>query len=138
MVNNNVQHTIKCDLCHKEFRLTRDVLKEEQVTLIKEGLEPHEVLLTYLYCPICGKRYPVIMDDERTLPILEKMRRILAKQVKLAKAGKPANPELAQKRQKLNWKLDFARQKLAEKYNESFYQLEDGTMEQLDYRYHAR
>lgn len=138
MVNKNTEHTVKCDLCNREFRLTKDVLKEEQVTLQKEGMKPHEVTVTFLTCPICGKRYPVIVDDETTLPLLEKLRNILLKQVKQTKRGFNPSAELAKKRQQLNWKLDFKRQKLAEKYNESFYQLEDGTLEQLDYRYHAR
>lgn len=135
---NATEHTIECDLCHREFRLVKDVVKEERVTLMKEGLEPHEVILTYLYCPCCGKRYPVIMDDEDTLPVLAKLRAVLAKILRETKAGFKAKPELVQKQKKLNRKLDFRRQKLAEKYYQSFYQLEDGTMEQLDYRYHAR
>lgn len=138
MVNKKLEHTIRCDLCHKEFRLSKDVLKEEWVTLNKDGLEPHTVLLTYLYCPMCGKRYPVIMDDNSTLPLLEKLRAILAKQVKQSKAGFNLNSQLEKKRKELNRKLDFGRQKLAEKYYQSFYQLEDGTQEQLEYRYHAR
>lgn len=138
MVNKKIDHTIKCDLCDREFRLTKDVLKEEQVTLQKEDMKPHEVTLTSLTCPFCGKRYPVIVDDETTLPLLKKLQTVLGKQVKQAKKGYNPSPELDRKRQQLNWKLDFKRQKLAEKYNGSFYQLEDGIMEQLDYRYHAR
>ena len=138
MVNKNPEHTIKCDLCGREFRLTKDVLKEEQVTLQKEGMKPHNVTITFLTCPICGKRYPVIMDDATTLPLLKKLQTVLGKQVKQTQRGFKLSPELARKRQQLNWKLDFKRQKLAEKYNESFYQLEDGTLVQLDYRYHVR
>lgn len=138
MVNKKLEHTIKCDLCHREFHLTKDVLKEEQVTLYQEGLDPHEVHLTYLYCPICGKRYPVIMDDKNTLPLLEKLRNVMAKQVKQVKRGFNPNTQLEKKCKELNRKLDFKRQKLAEKYNGSIYQLENGLMEQLDYRYHAR
>lgn len=110
MVTKKPEHTIKCDLCHGKFRLTKDVLKEEQVTLHQEGLDPHEVRLTYLYCPLCGKRYPVIMDDETTLPLLEKLRKVLAKQVKLARKGAPKSAELERKHKDLNWKLDFRRQ----------------------------
>lgn len=138
MVNKKTEHTIKCDLCHREFQLTKEVLKEEQVTLNQEGLEPHEVRLTYLYCPLCGKRYPVILDDESTLPLLEKLRSVMAKKFKQVKRGFNPNPQLERKRRELNRKLDFKRQKLAEKYNGSTYQLENGLMEQLDYRYHAR
>lgn len=138
MVKKQIPHTVKCDLCHRDFNLTKDVVKEEQVTLHQEGLEPHEVRLSYLYCPLCGKRYPVIMDDETTLPLLEKLRNVMAKQVKQARNGFPQNPQLEKKRKELNRKLDFRRQKLAEKYNGSIYQLENGLMEQLDYRYHAR
>lgn len=133
-----LEHAVKCALCHKEFNLSSNVLKEKQVTLHQEGLEPHEVQLTYLYCPMCGKRYPVIMDDETTLPLLEKLRNILTKQVKQYKNGFPQNSQLEKKRRELNNKLDFRRQKLAVKYNGSLYQLGNGLMEQLDYRYHAR
>ena len=138
MVNNKTEHTIKCDLCDREFRLRKDVLKEEQVTLTNEGVKPHDVMVTFLTCPICGKQYPVIVDDETTLPLLKKLQTVVSKQIKQAKKGFSPSPELARKRQQLNWKLDFRRQKLAEKYNGSFYQLEDGTLVQLDYRYHAR
>lgn len=135
---NPTDHTIKCDLCSREFRLTKDVLKEEQVTLHKEGLDPHEVTATFLTCPICGKRYPVIVDDKTTLPLLSKLRDFLGKQVKQAQKGFKLSPKQENKRKEINRKLDFKRQELAKKYNESFYQLEDGTWEQLDYRYHAR
>lgn len=138
MVNNKTKHTIKCDLCHREFPLTRDILKEEQVTLYQEGLEPHEVRLTYLLCPLCGKRYPVIMDDATTLPLLDKLRGLMSRLGKQVEKGFQPNPSLEKKRKELNRKLDFKRQKLAEKYNGSFYQLENGLMQQLDYRYHAR
>ena len=138
MVNKKIEHTVKCDLCQKEFRITPESVKEEQVTLHMEGLDPHEVCLTYLYCPLCGKRYPVIMDDESTLPLLEKLRWVMAKQAKQAKGGFLPNPKLERKRKELYRKLDFRRRKLAEKYNGSFYQLENGLMEQLEYRYHAR
>ena len=138
MVYKKTEHTIKCDLCRKEFQLTKDVLKEEQVTLYKGGLGPHEVRLTFLYCPLCGKCYPVIMDDESTLPLLDKLQKVTAKQFKQVKRGFSPNPQLEKKRRELNRKLDFKRHQLAEKYIGSTYQLENGLMEQLDYRYHAR
>lgn len=134
VVNNN--HTIKCDLCHVEFRLERHHLKEVQVTLSKEGFAPHEATLTFLECPRCGKRYIVVMDDEKTLALAEKLRSIAVKQYKLVKMGKPS-AALEDKYKAANWKLNFTRQKLAEKYFGSTYQLE-GVLEQLDYRHQAR
>jgi hypothetical protein len=50
--------------------------------------------------------------------------------------GKPS-AELEKKYKNAEWKLGFARQKLAEKYYGSLYQLGD-TTEQLDYRYRTR
>ena len=129
---------IKCDICGREFVLNRNVLIEQEITLQKEDLKPHKVRVTFLTCPCCGKEYPVIVDDETTLPLLDKLQVVLAKQVKQVKRGFTPSPELARKKQQLNWKLDFKRQKLAEKYNGSFYQLEDGTLVQLDYRYRTR
>lgn len=127
---------IECDLCKGHFNLTRDLLSEVPVILEKEGFAPHEVVLTFLECPACGKRYIVIMDDAKTLALAEKLRTITLKQYKAAKMGKPSS-SLEEKYRDAKWKLDFNRQKLAEKYYGSFYQLE-GTTEQLDYRYHAR
>lgn len=131
-------NTIICDLCSKEFKATKDSLKDEHIVLYKEGLDPHEVILTVLTCPNCGKSYPVIMDDETTLPVLERVRNVALKRVKQVRKGFIPKPELDAKYRELSRKLDFKRHKLAEKYNESFYQLEDGTMVQLDYRYHVR
>lgn len=136
MVNNN-KHIIECDLCHGEFTLTPDLLKDEQVTLEKEGLSPHEVTITFLLCPHCGKRYVVIVDDAKTLVLRDKLINIRSKINKLARMGK-TSAEYAKKFKDANWKLDFYRRKLAEKYYLSFYQLEDGTKEQLDFRYQAR
>ena len=127
---------IECDLCKGHFNLTRDLLKEVSVILEKEGFAPHEVVLTFLECPICGKRYIVIMDDAKTLALAEKLRNITLRQYRAAKLGKPSS-KLEEKYRDAKWKLNFNRQKLAEKYYGSFYQLE-GTTEQLDYRYHAR
>lgn len=50
---------------------------------------------------------------------------------------KPVHQKLQEKYTKLNRKLDFRRQKLAEKFNGALYQSEGDTI-QLDYRYHAR
>ena len=46
-----------CDLCHHQFQVSRDTLKEENVTLEKDSLS-HDVVLTYLRCPNCGKDTP--------------------------------------------------------------------------------
>lgn len=133
VVQNNI---IRCDLCKGEFRLERRHLKEEQVTLHKEGFAPHEVTLTFLECPRCGKRYIVVIDDVKTAAMADKLRAIATKQYKLAKAGKPSS-ELEKKYKAAQWRLDFYRQNLAEKYYGSSYQLGD-SLEQLDYRYRTR
>jgi hypothetical protein len=125
-----------CDLCHHQFKVSRDTLKEENVTLEKDGLA-HDVVLTYLCCPGCGKRYPVVMDDQTTLNLLEELRPIVAKRMKQAKRGYNLSPALTKKVEKLTWKLNFKRQQLAERFNGALYQSEGDTI-QLDYRYHAR
>lgn len=133
---NKPNTTIECDLCKGTFKLAPKHLREVQVTLEKEGLPAHEVILTFLECPICGKRYIVTMDDAKTQTLADKLRGITLKQYKAAKLGKPS-AKLEEKYRDAKWKLGFNRQKLAEKYYGSFYQLE-GTTEQLDYRYRTR
>lgn len=125
-----------CDICHHQFQVSKDTLKEESITLEKDG-QTHDVVLTYLYCPNCGKRYPVIMDDETTLPILHELKDALMRRVRFASKGNPIPKKLDEKYKKLNKKLDFRRQQLAEKFNGSFYQTDEGK-EQLEYRYHVR
>lgn len=125
-----------CDICHYQFQVSRDNLKEENVTLEKDGLA-HDVVLTYLCCPSCGKRYPVIMDDADTLPILRELKGCMMRRMKFYGKQKPVPQKLQEKYTKLNRKLDFRRQQLAEKFNGAFYQSEGDTI-QLDYRYHAR
>ena len=127
---------VTCDICHKDFALTKDFLEEKRVTLEKEGLEPTEVVLTVLTCPHCGKYYTVILDDEETLGISEELRTIVAKEYKLQSKGKQSPEKLTRKHHKLRSKLSFKRHNLAEKFDGSFYQTEDGK-EQLDYHYHG-
>lgn len=125
-----------CDICHYQFQVSRDNLKEENVTLEKDGLA-HDVVLTYLRCPSCGKRYPVIMDDAETLPLLHELKDCMMRRMKFYGNQKPVPQKLQEKYTKLNRKLDFRRQQLAEKFNGALYQSEGDTI-QLDYRYHAR
>lgn len=125
-----------CDLCHHQFQVSRDTLKEENVTLEKDGLT-HDVVLTYLCCPSCGKRYPVVMDDAETLPLLRELKDCMVRRMKFYGKQKPVPQKLQEKYTKLNRKLDFKRHKLAEKFNGTLYQSEGDTI-QLDYRYHAR
>ena len=125
-----------CDICHQQFQVSRDTLKEETVILEKDGLT-HNVVLTYLRCSNCGKRYPVIMDDADTLPILRELKDCMIRRMKFYGNQKPVPQKLQEKYTKLNRKLDFKRQQLAEKFNGALYQSEGDTI-QLDYRYHAR
>lgn len=125
-----------CDICHYQFQVSRDNLKEENVTLEKDGLA-HDVVLTYLRCPSCGKRYPVIMDDAETLPLLHELKDCMMRRMKFYGNQKPVPQKLQEKYTKFNRKLDFKRHQLAEKFNGAFYQSEGDTI-QLDYRYHAR
>lgn len=128
-----------CDICKKQITLTKDTLKETRVCLEKpdDTVFSHEVLITELVCPHCGKSYPVVVDDETTLPILELLRAVMLKSNKYKAKGKRVPEKLGLKQEALCKKLDFKRHKLAEKYNGSFYQVGDHK-EQLDYRYHVR
>lgn len=132
--------TIRCDLCKKEFSLGRESLIEKKVNLYSDfemKSKPHEVLMTSLFCPHCGKNYPVIIDNEESLLILGELRETMSRRLKFASKGKPIPSKLNEKYKKLTRKLGIKRQKMAEIYNGSFYQTEDGK-EQLDYRYHVR
>ena len=121
-------NTTVCDLCKRQFNVTRDSLREETVVLHKvlgEGIETaHEVKLTFLKCPSCGKHYPVIMDDETTLPLLAELRETLGRRMKFACKGNAIPKKLYEKYKKLNKKLDFKRRQLAKKFNGALYQSE--------------
>lgn len=136
MENKMPNNTVKCDICHREFALEKNFLEEKKVTLEKEGLEPTEVTMTILTCPHCGKFYPVIVDDEETTGIVTELRGIVAKEYKAKSKNKTPAPKLVNRHQVLRRKLSFKRKILAGKFNESFYQTEDGK-EQLDYHYHV-
>ena len=132
-----IDNVVVCDICHKQFPISSEYLLEEHVTLHKDSGEEREVDLTYLKCPLCGKRYPVIMDDETTLPILKDLRTAAFQCMKHVSHTGKVPKKLEEKYKNLNWKLDFKRQELAKKFNGSLYQSEGETI-QLDYRYHAR
>lgn len=130
------ENICSCDICHRQIHLSTDTLKEEEVWLEKGDLK-YRVILTYLHCPYCGKRYPVVMDDEITLTILQELREVLARRMKFISKGKSIPQRLDEKYRRINQRLDFKRRKLAEEFNGSFYQTDEGK-QQLDYRYHVR
>lgn len=135
MLSNQPNSRITCDLCHKDFTLNRSYLKEKNVTLKKQDLKPKEVSLTTLVCPCCGKEYPVVVDDDTTLSMLKELRELYVRGMKYRSKNKEIPERLRNKQQRLTQKLGFNRRKLAEKYNKSYYQLEDGSRTQLDYCY---
>lgn len=129
---------IVCDICKREFQLTRSCVKEQEVMVeIRNCTEPYPVKMTFLQCPLCGKRYIVMLDDKETLEVFDELRGYMAKRLKFLKGGKEVPKKVDLKYRKLNKKLNFKRKQLSEKLYGSFYQTEDGK-EQLDYRYHGR
>lgn len=138
--NKPFDNKVVCDLCGYKFKLTPGVLKEEEVVLTKQKgalILTRPAVITYLICPSCGKRYPVIVDDSQTLPILEELKETLQRRMKYSRRGAVIPKKLETKYQRLNKKLDFKRQQLAEEFSGAVYQ-SDGNTIQLDYRYHAR
>ena len=129
-------NNITCDICHREVALTKDLLEEKEVVLEKAGVDPQNVVLTILTCPMCGKSYPVLMDDSETSAILEELKTVVQKQYKAQAKGIQPKAKVTRKQQSLRNKLNFKRQQLAKKFDGSFYQTEDGK-EQLDYHYHV-
>lgn len=125
-----------CNLCGAKFKVSKELLREENVRLDKDGLI-HDVVLTFIQCPVCGKHYPVIMDDYTTLPILQELQECMMKRVKCYEQRQAIPIRMSEKYNRLKRKLDFKRQQLAEKFDGAIYQL-DGDIIQLDYRYHAR
>lgn len=125
-----------CDICHKQFLITKSTLKEEEVWLEKASIK-YKAVLTFLQCPHCGKRYVVLLDDLDTCKLAEKARSLASKRIKQAKLGFSINPELSKKYYACIRKLNFKRQQLAKEFDGAFYQIEGDTI-QLDYRYHAR
>lgn len=130
-------NTVICDICHQDFALTKDFLEEKHVALEKEGLEPTEVTLTVLTCPHCGKHSTVIVDDEETAGIAAELKETVAREYKLQSKGKKPTGKLLRKHQDLHRKLNFKRKCLVEKFDGSFYQIEDGK-EQLEFCYHVQ
>ena len=141
MKNTAVQsNAVTCDLCHRRFQVSKETLKDKWVTLCMEKGSikiNHEVLMTFLCCPLCGKRYVVIVDDCDTLPILQELKEVMARKLKFSSKKKPIPQKLTEKYNRLNRKLDFKRQRLAKKFDGALYQSEGDTI-QLDYRYHTR
>lgn len=127
---------IFCDICKGEFNVSKETLREEKVSLEKDGTLT-DAVITFLQCPACGKIYPVIVDTCKSLTLLEKAREAYCKRVKYLHKHKPIPARLDERYKTLNQKLDFQRQQIAEKFNGAIYQL-DGDKIQLDYRYHAR
>lgn len=127
---------IECDICHSEFTVTPDTLREETVTLMQDGKEA-VCILTFLRCPICGKSYPVLLDDTETEKMAQELRACLARRMKYASKHKPIPDKLQNKLARLTKKLDFNRQRLAEKMSGAVYQFEGDTI-QLDYCYRAQ
>ena len=127
---------VVCDICHQDFVLTKGCLTENNVTLEKRGLEPKEVVLTTLECPCCGKQYPVIMDDEETMIILEKLTELHKRMLILQQKNRRVHAKMDQKYRALENKLRFKRKNLVSEYNKSFYQSADGK-QQLDLHYHG-
>lgn len=131
-----------CRLCHTSIPLSKfnlkEVLEEFNLDLIEGPEKTHLVKATFVTCLRCGKTYPVVVDDETTLPILEESVRVETQLQKYKAQGRPIPEKLRSKHRRLHNKLDFKRQQLALKYGQSFYQLEDGTLIQLDYCYQAQ
>ena len=127
---------VTCDLCKSEFTLTANRLKEEDIVLEKDGSQ-YPVKMTSLICPNCGKHYPVVIDDDATLPILSDVRACAVKRLRYLRKNKVVPVKLADKYRALNVKLGSKRRALAQELDGSFYQTEDGK-EQLDYRYHEQ
>ena len=93
--------------------------------------------MTFIQCPLCGKRYVALMDDEETLSVLAELRECFRRRLKFVSKSKPVPEKLEHKYKKLSHKLDLKRHKLAERFNGSFYHTDEGK-EQLDYRYRVR
>ena len=128
---------IKCDICRREFSLTKDCLSESKITLEKAGLDPKEVVLTVMECPCCGKSYPVTMDDAECLELVKDLTELHQHLIARYSKYNRVPPKMQKKYHAMEVKLGFKRKKLADEYTGSFYQSAEGK-QQLDYRYHVR
>lgn len=128
--------TIACDICHGEFTVTPDTLREETVTLMQDGKET-VCILTLLRCPRCGKSYPVLLDDTETAETAQELRVCLARRMKYAAKHKPIPSKLQNKLSRLTQKLDHKRRQLSEQMHGALYQFEGDTIA-LDYCYRAQ
>lgn len=129
-----------CPICNSIVNLTAGMMTETSTELHKaEDLtdEGVKVRLTDFNCPHCGKTCTVSMDDSVTMPLYSCYIALVNRIMKYQAAGRKIPEKMLKKAYDLAEKIDFKRQKLAEKYNGSFYQTEEGK-EQLDCRYHVR
>ena len=132
----NADNKIECDICHSNFNLNKDTVKETSIVITESGVD-YPVVMTCLCCPVCGKQYPVIIDDEKTLKLRDKLNSCLKKKMKFYGSHTPVPKKIQDKCKELNKKLDLKRYELAKRFDGAFYQFEGDTI-QLDYRYHAR
>ena len=97
----------KCDICKRWFNVTTDKLKMETATVIdKTG--SNRLQITSVTCPLCGKTYPVVVDDAETIKLRLEVESLLRKRLKYVQEHHPVPFRLAAKIGKLNGKSHLA------------------------------
>lgn len=119
--------TIICDQCKGTFGLAEIDLKEEDI-LVDDGAE---LRLTSYTCPMCNKRYTVLIDSKDTLRLLADYRSVCKRLAKYYSKHKTPPSKLIERMFKAKQRLTDTRNRLNKRYDRSFYQIGD-KKEQLE------
>ncbi len=117
---------IECKECNGFFN-GKEVIIQNEMIKIKEK----DFTLYYYLCPLCGKKYQVMIDNEETILLSKELESIKEKLVKAKKHNKFPKEKQIEKFYKIRKRLKSKRDVLNNRYNMSFYQIGD-VKEQLE------
>lgn len=121
--------TIICDECKGTFGLAAIDLKEEDI-IVDDGVG---LRMTFFTCPVCSKRYTILVDSKDTLRVLADYIDICKRLTKHHNKHKNPPQKLVERMFKTKQRLINARNRLNKRYDKSFYQIGD-RKEQLEIR----
>lgn len=116
---------IECKNCNKH---TISYCKEEMYKIINENEEEEQIKLTFVTCEECNEKYVVQIDNEETMNMLDKIKRInFVIGTKRYRFGASSNKviKFEKKCKTLSKKYMECHNQLVEKYNNKPYYTQD-------------